>query len=71
MVVADGDQRRVGAEPQLSAALDDDDALLLVPGLNVFFAGRNKLSLNWEVFRPMGSTFKTYHALRAQAQLYL
>jgi hypothetical protein len=52
-------------------AVDDDDALMLVPGFNVFFTGRNKLSLNWEVLRPAGSAFRTYHALRAQAQLYM
>ena len=52
-------------------ALDEDDALLLVPGFNVFFTGRNKLSLNWEIFKPSSSAFKTYHALRAQAQLYM
>ena len=52
-------------------ALDDDDALMFVPGFNIFFTGRNKLSLNWEVLKPSGSLFKTYHALRAQAQLYM
>jgi hypothetical protein len=53
--------------PRLDVA--DDAGLLLTPGINVYFFGRNRLSLNWDVWVPQGDRFETSHALRAQAQL--
>jgi hypothetical protein len=55
-------------DPQRSIA--GDDAILLTPGLNLYFSGRNRLMLNWDVFLPRGASFQTVHALRVQAQIY-
>ena len=44
---------------------------MLTPGVNVYFTGRNKASMNWEIFNPAGPQFKTNTALRAQIQLYM
>jgi hypothetical protein len=44
--------------------------MLLTPGLNLHFHGRNQLMLNWDWYLPQGDVFDTHHALRAQAQLY-
>jgi hypothetical protein len=50
---------------------DNDNALMLTPGFNIYFTGRNKFSLNWEIFNPAGAQFNTQKALRAQVQLYM
>src|SRR5690606_20497982 len=34
--------------------VEDDDGMLLTPGFNVYLAGRNRLMINWDVFRPAG-----------------
>lgn len=47
----------------------DDAGMLLTPGLNLYFLGRNRLQINWDVYVPQGERFETVHALRAQAQL--
>ena len=47
-----------------------DEAVLLTPGINVYFSGRNRLMLNWDVYMPRGENFQTTHALRVQAQIY-
>ncbi len=47
-----------------------DDALLLTPGFNIYFSGRNRLMVNWDVYMPRGDGFQTMHALRVQAQIY-
>jgi len=49
--------------------IDGDEGLLLTPGINLYFAGRNRLMLNWDVFLPRGDRFETLHALRAQASV--
>jgi hypothetical protein len=52
-----------------NTAVDGDAGVLLTPGLTVYLLGRNKLSVNWDVFVPQGDRFETEHALRAQAQV--
>jgi hypothetical protein len=47
----------------------DDAGLLISPGFNLYFFGRNRLSLNWDVWLPQGDRFESSNALRAQAQL--
>ncbi len=49
--------------------IEGDEGLLLTPGINLYFAGRNRLALNWDVFVPNGDRFETLHALRAQASV--
>jgi hypothetical protein len=48
---------------------DDDAGMLITPGINLYFMGRTRLMLNWDVYMPQGDRFDTKHALRAQAQL--
>ncbi|MGH7507243.1 MAG: porin [Longimicrobiales bacterium] len=55
------------ADPNLE--IDGDAGVLLTPGINVYFVGRNRLMLNWDVFIPQGDAFETEQTLRAQAQL--
>jgi Phosphate-selective porin O and P len=52
-----------------NSSIDGDEGLLLTPGINLYFQGRNRLQFNWDVFVPSGDRFETKHALRAQAQL--
>jgi hypothetical protein len=47
-----------------------DEGWLLTPGLNIYFTGRNRLMLNWEIFAPSGERFSVSNALRAQAQIH-
>ncbi|MBI4544238.1 MAG: hypothetical protein HY703_03485 [Gemmatimonadetes bacterium] len=49
---------------------EDDDGLLLTPGVNFYFYGRNRLLFNWDFFLPAGDRFESASAFRAQAQLY-
>lgn len=49
--------------------VDGDAGVLLTSGINLYFFGRNRLMLNWDVYVPEGDHFATAHALRAQAQL--
>jgi hypothetical protein len=48
--------------------VDGDAGVLLTPGFNLYFMGRNRLSVNWDVFVPQDDRFSTEHGLRAQAQ---
>jgi hypothetical protein len=50
--------------------VEGDAGLLLTPGINLYFLGRNRLLLNWDVYLPEGDRFETTHALRAQAQVH-
>ena len=50
--------------------VDGDAGVLLTPGFNLYFSGRNRLMLNWDVFLPESDRFSREHALRAQAQIY-
>ncbi len=51
-------------------SIDGDEGVLLTPGAAIYFTGRNRIQLNWDVWVPSGDRFDTMHALRAQAQLY-
>jgi hypothetical protein len=53
-----------------SRAYEGDEGWLLTPGLNLYFAGRNRLMVNWEIFVPGSDSFKSVNALRAQAQIH-
>lgn len=53
-----------------SRAHQGDEGWLLTPGLNLYFAGRNRLMVNWEFFVPGSDSFKAANALRAQAQIH-
>jgi hypothetical protein len=37
--------------------IDGDAAILLTPGINMYFSGRNRLMLNLDVYEPFGSEF--------------
>jgi hypothetical protein len=74
--VATGGMRVEGWEPVARVSWGDpdrtvggDDGLLLTPGINVYFAGRNRLMLNWDVYMPRGDGMDTHHAARAQVNL--
>jgi hypothetical protein len=49
--------------------VNDDEGILLTPGINVYFSGRNRLMLNWDFFE-VSDRFDNENALRAQAQIY-
>jgi hypothetical protein len=51
------------------STVDGDDGVLLTPGFNLYFAGRNRLMLNWDVYLPGGAGLQTQHAARAQINL--
>jgi hypothetical protein len=61
---------RIGAADP-NDAREDDSAMTLTPGFNLYFTGRNKFSLNWEIFNPSGAKYNTQNAVRAQVQLYM
>lgn len=74
---ATGGARVEGIEPmgRISWAdpddtIDGDAGMLLTPGVNVYFFGRNRLMLNWDVYVPESDVFSTQHAGRAQMNLY-
>lgn len=50
--------------------IDDDEGLLLTPGLNVYFNGRNRMMINWDFYNALGDRLNDSHALRVQAQIY-
>lgn len=52
-----------------SDVLDGDEGLLLTPGVNLYFHGRNRLMVNWD-FYQVGDRFTNENAFRAQAQFY-
>ena len=75
--IAAGGERIEGVEPMARVSygdpddsIADDAGLLLTPGVNLYFLGRNRLMFNWDVFVPEGSQFRTQHAGRAQINLY-
>lgn len=53
-----------------TGTVDGDEGVLLTPGINVYFPGRNRFMLNWDVYAPAGDGFSTQHALRAQLNLH-
>jgi hypothetical protein len=50
--------------------IDDDEGLLLTPGFNVYFNGRNRLMINWDFYSALGGRLSNENALRVQAQIY-
>lgn len=50
--------------------LDEDDGVLLTPGLNLYVFGRNRIMVNWDVYLPAADALETQNAFRAQAQVY-
>lgn len=46
-----------------------DEGVLVTPGLNIYFPGRNRLMVNWDVYMPRGDGLRTQHAARAQINL--
>lgn len=72
-----GGGRVEGLEPLLRVSYgdpdrrrDDDHGWLLTPGVNLYFFGRNRLMLNWDVYMSGNDEVGTQSALRAQAQLH-
>lgn len=49
---------------------EGDEGLLLTPGVNLYFFGRNRLMLNWDFYRADPDRFSNQNAIRAQAQFY-
>jgi hypothetical protein len=50
--------------------VSDDEGLLLTPGFNVYFSGRNRLMINWDYYQAAGERLSGENALRLQAQFY-
>jgi hypothetical protein len=51
-------------------SVSGDEGVLVTPGVNLYFVGRNRLMLNWDLYVPSGNRFDAEHALRAQVNLY-
>ena len=54
-----------------SNGIDGDEGLLLTPGFNLYFNGRNRLMINWYVYQALGERLGGENALRIQAQFSL
>jgi len=50
--------------------LEEDEGLLLTPGVNVYFFGRNRLMFNWDWYLMSSRLGESENALRAQVQFY-
>ncbi len=66
-----------GLEPVLRGSwgdprrdVEEDAGLLLTPGINLYFHGRNRLMVNYDVFVPEGDRFETERSFKVQAQLH-
>lgn len=69
--------RTEGVEPLFRASygdpsidFDGNSGILLTPGINVYFHGRNRVMLNWDYFMPELDGIEAEHAIRAQLQLF-
>lgn len=49
---------------------DDDAGLLITPGVQVFFIGRNKFAVNLDIFSPQAAALETEYSIKAQASLH-
>jgi hypothetical protein len=49
---------------------DDDAGLLFTPGIQIFFAGRNKFAFNVDVFMPEHEDSDTEFSIKAQTYLH-
>lgn len=72
-----GGARIEGIEPMARVSFGDPDdrvdgdaGVLVTPGLNLYFFGRNRLMINWDVYVPENDRFETAHAGRAQINLH-
>lgn len=72
----DGD-RVEGLEPVLRLSwadpntdVSDDEGLLLTPGINTYFSGRNRFMVNGEVYVPSVTGVDAQYGLVAQFQVY-
>lgn len=66
-----------GVEPVLRLSWGDpdtgaeaDEGLLVTPGVNLYFTGRNRLMLNGDVYVPAQEGLEAQYALVAQLQIY-
>ena len=66
-----------GVEPVLRVSWGDpdtggasDEGLLVTPGVNLYFTGRNRLMLNGDVYVSAREGLEAQHALVAQLQVY-
>ncbi|HEY0810774.1 MAG TPA: hypothetical protein VGD49_11465, partial [Longimicrobiales bacterium] len=50
--------------------VEEDEGLLLTPGVNVYFFGRNRLMFNWDLYMTSTRLGESENALRAQVQFY-
>ncbi|MBI4513781.1 MAG: hypothetical protein HY702_06685 [Gemmatimonadetes bacterium] len=50
--------------------VEDDGGVLLTPGFVVYFAGRNKIAFNYDVWVPQGEDLDTESSFKAQAYLH-
>lgn len=71
------DGRIEGWEPVLRVSwadpnrdLDNDEGLLLTPGVNMYFSGRNRFMVNAEAYMPSADNVDTQFGLVAQFQVY-
>jgi hypothetical protein len=55
-------------EPDREVA--DDEAVLLTPGVNLYFTGRNRLMLNGEAYLPSAEALDPEYAMVVQMQIY-
>lgn len=66
-----------GVEPLFRASygdpstdFDGNSGILLTPGLNLYFQGRNRLMVNWDYFMPELDALDPDHSIRGQLQLF-
>jgi hypothetical protein len=50
--------------------VDENEGLLVTPGVNLYFTGRNRLMLNGEAYMPSQDGVDTQYGLVAQMQIY-
>jgi hypothetical protein len=50
--------------------IDDDAGLLVTPGINLYFFGRNRLMFNWDIYMAQNDAIDTHYAGRAQINLH-
>lgn len=70
-------KRLQGVEPLVRISYGDPDldrsrdhGWFLTPGVNLYFGGRNRFMINWDVYVPGNDRLRTEHSLKMQAQLY-
>ncbi len=50
--------------------LDSSELWAFTPGLQIFFYGRNKLALNWDIANPMTDVLRGENSFKARLQFY-